>query len=51
MMFAMAALVISSVGALVTVVAVLWLIVIGARKDGEDEREARSKQGLRRRFP
>lgn len=47
----MAALVISSIGALVTVVAVLWLILLGARKDGEDERASRSHGGFRRRFP
>lgn len=47
----MAALVISSIGALVTVVAVLWLILLGARKDGEDEREPREHGGFRRRFP
>lgn len=47
----MAALVIASIGALVTVVAVLWLILLGARKDGEDERESRSRGGFRRRFP
>lgn len=44
-----AALVISSIGALVSVVVVLALFVWAARKDGEYDRSVQQRLGIRRR--
>ncbi|HZP72774.1 MAG TPA: hypothetical protein VFA97_05270 [Gaiellaceae bacterium] len=45
----MAALVIASVGAAVSVVLVLWLFVWAARKDGEYDKSVQKRLGIRRR--
>ncbi len=45
----MAALVIASVGTAVTVIAVLWLFVWAARKDGEYDKAVQRRLGIRRR--
>lgn len=44
-----AALVIASLGAAVSVVAVLWLFVWAARKDGEYDKATQRRLGIRRR--
>ncbi len=44
-----AVLVLASVVALATAVGVLWLLVWGARKDGEHDRAVQKRLGIRRR--
>jgi hypothetical protein len=43
-----AALVIASIGAAVSVVAVLWMFVWAARKDGEYDESVQRRLGIRR---
>lgn len=44
-----AAIVLASISAAVSAVAVLWLFVWAARKDGEEDRALQARLGIRRR--
>jgi hypothetical protein len=44
-----AAIVLASISAAVSAVAILWLFVWAARKDGEEDRALQARLGIRRR--